>query len=419
MGSSRRKFLRTTAGGISASWAGLRIFAGPGELSLASSADDGSPASQPFVYGTAFYRPPNPPASMRRQMLKTIAQEYKFNIIRIYSSWVYHHREPERFNFEELEEVMGYCDEFGLRVLMGVIIEDAPYWLEAAHPETRYVDADNQAFRLGGSGNNVSGGWPGLCLDWEPVRENAGKFIQEMAKTVAKHSSMYAYDCWNEPHVEPAGSHRFSSTLEQRMFCYCPKTIAAFQHWLEARYGTIDRLNEAWVRPYPNWNVIDAPRRKGTYSDWVDWRRFMIERSTNELRFRVDNVRAVDSRHLLESHAGNQVVVEPMALTGVNTWRLAEVVETWGISNFPRWQPVPTMPIYQGAARLEITRSNAGNKPFWMTELQGGHGSSGLFQSPHMRPQDIRLWNWMAVACGAKGLLYWAYHSEEIGRAHV
>ena len=39
----------------------------------------------------------------------------------------------------------------------------------------------------------------------------------------------------------------------------------------------------------------------------------------------------------------------------------------------------------------------------------------GCSQSPHMRPQDIRLWNWMAVACGAKGMLYWAYHSEATG----
>ncbi len=348
-------------------------------------------------------------------MLKDIAEKYKFNIIRIYSSWVYHHREPDRFTFDELEEVLGYCDEFGLRVLMGVIIEDAPYWLEEAHPETRYVDANDQAFRLGGSGNNVSGGWPGLCLDWEPVRDAAGKFIQEMARTVGKHSSMYAYDCWNEPHIEPAGAHRFTSTVEERLYCYCPKTIAAFQQWLERRYGTIDKLNDAWVRPYPDWKAIEPPRHKGTYSDWVDWRRFMIERSTNELRFRVENVRATDTQHVMESHAGSQIVVGPMSLIGVNTWRLAEVVETWGISNFPRWSPVPTMPIHMGAARIEVTRSNAGSKPFWMTELQGGHGSSGLFESPHMRPQDIRLWNWMGVACGAKGLLYWAYHSEATG----
>ena len=100
---------------------------------------------------------------------------------------------------------------------------------------------------------------------------------------------------------------------------------------------------------------------------------------------------------------------------GINTWRLAEVVDTWGLSTFPAGV-MPTMPVYHGAASIEITRSNAGGKPFWMTELQGGHGKQRtVVRSPKMRPRDIRLWNWMAVACGARGLLYWAYHSEATG----
>ena len=414
MASSRRQFLCTAAGTIGVSWGGMRILAGQTTAPSAEKAGQLPRLTQPFIYGSAFYRPPNPPASMRREMLKTFAQEYKFNIIRIYSPWAYHNREPERFNFQELEEVMGYCDEFGLRVLLGVITEGAPWWLEAAHPETRYVDANDLPQRLAGSGNNISGGWPGLCLDWEPVRQAAGKFIGELAKAVARHPSMYAYDCWNEPHIEPSGGHRFSHTVEESLFCYCPRTIAEFQHWLENRYGSLDRLNEAWVRQYPDWKVIDPPRRKGTYSDWVDWRRFIIERSTDEMRFRVDSIRAVDSLHLAESHAGPTAAVEPIVLFGINTWRLAEVVETWGVSCFPRWSEEP-VPVCFGAAKLEITRSNAGQKPFWMTELQGGHGSSGLWHGPKMRTRDIRLWNWMAVACGAKGILYWAYHTEATG----
>ena len=163
---------------------------------------------------------------------------------------------------------MGYCDEFGIKVLMGVILEDAPWWLEAAHPETRYVNANDHAQRLEGSGNNVSGGWPGLCLDWQPVRDAASKFIREMAKVVSAHSSMYAYDCWNEPHIEPAWGHHFPEdavNIEGRLYCYCPRTIAEFQKWLQKRYGTIDQLNEAWVRSYPNFTTIDPPREQGTY----------------------------------------------------------------------------------------------------------------------------------------------------------
>jgi beta-galactosidase GanA len=412
---TRREFIRTAAGGIAVSWGGLRIFAGPQGLAQSPAADQTKIHQKFFVYGSAFYRPPNPPASERRSMLKTIAQEYKFNTIRIYASWVYHNPEQDRFEFKELQDVMGYCDEFGIKVLMGVILEDAPWWLEAAHPETRYVNANDHAQRLEGSGNNVSGGWPGLCLDWQPVRDAASKYIREMAKVVSAHPSMYAYDCWNEPHIEPAWGHHFPETavnIEGRLYCYCPRTIAEFQKWLQKRYGTIDQLNDVWVRSYPNFSTIDPPREHGTYMDWVDWRRYIIERSTSELRFRVENVRASDTKSLLECHAGLQVAVGPIAILGNNPWRLAEVVETWGLSNFPRWE---LMPAYLGTSRLELTRCNAAGKPFWMTELQGGHGNSGLARSRYMRPRDIRLWNWIAVVTGAKGVIYWAYHTEATG----
>jgi len=50
----------------------------------------------------------------------------------------------------------------------------------------------------------MTGGWPGLCLDWEPVRKAAGQFVRELVKVLVPHSSLYAYDYWNEPHIEPA-----------------------------------------------------------------------------------------------------------------------------------------------------------------------------------------------------------------------
>ena len=245
------------------------------------------------------------------------------------------------------------------------------------------------------------------------VRQAAGRFIREMETVVSAHPSMYAYDCWNEPHIEPAWGHHFSETTDELLFCYCTGTIAEFRRWLERRYGSIDRLNEAWVRRYPNWNVIEPPRNRGTYLDWIDWRRFMADRLTDEMRFRVDNVRAVDSHHIIESHGPHHPPVEGTTILGTNAWRLAEIVDTWGLSLFPRLFGIPA---YTGAAKLEITRSNAGGKDFWMTELQGGHGNDGLlWRGPKMRAQDIRLWNWLAVACGAKGILYWTYHTEATG----
>jgi beta-galactosidase len=416
---TRRAFLRALGSGAAVSWGGLKVFAGPSvsEPALLANQQGASPAL--FVYGTAFYRPPNPPIGERRAMLKSIAQRYQFNTVRIYSAWVYHHLAPDRFDFTELTEVMGYCDEFGLRVLFGVILEEAPYWLEAAHPQSRYVNANDHAQRLGVTGNNVSGGWPGLCLDSPPVRRAAAVFIRKVVGVVSQHPSLYAYDCWNEAHIEPAVMDRrfpgATTSVEDSVYCYCPATLAAFRRWLEQRYGTLENLNAAWVRRYSRWALVDPPRAQGTYLDWLDWRRFMIERTTVELRFRVEHIRAVDKRGLLECHALAPSSVAPaplgpLALLGVNAWRLAELVQTWGISNFPRWEPTP---VYLGAAGLELTRCQANSQPFWMTELQAGR--SGLLEGRNMRPQDIRLWNWLAVATGAKGILYWTYHTEATG----
>ena len=92
-------------------------------------------------------------------------------------------------------------------------------------------------------------------------------------------------------------------------------------------------------------------------------------------------------------------------------WR--KLLDAWGMSLFPRWQ-FPD--IYHGAAKYEITRSNAAGKPFYLTELQAGHGNEGLWRSPKMRPRDIRIYNWLAVAMGAKGVIYWNYQAEATGR---
>jgi len=410
---SRRNFIRTATGLIAANWGGLRILAGQASaMGQSSHGSHSVPVPQEFIYGTEFFRPPNPPRALRHEMLKAIANEYKFNTIRIYCSWVYLNPEPGKFDFTEIEEVLDDCDQLGLKVLMGAVIEEAPYWLEAAHPESRFVDALGVQQRLQTASINMSGGWPSLCMDWAPIRDAAEKFLGELATVVSKHSSMYAYDVWNEPHLEPSGGREFNASTDQKLYCYCEKTVSSFQNWLKRRYGTLEKLSEAWVRRYPSWDVIDPPRGPGSYVDWVDWRRFMMERSTEEMHFRVKTLRAVDTRSILESHVFSQAAILPLALQAINPWRLAELMETWGLSYFPRWQESP---IYFGAAQIELTRAAAAGKPFWITELQGGHGSNGIRRSRQMRPRDIRLWNWMLVAMGGKGIIYWCYLTEATG----
>jgi beta-galactosidase len=348
-------------------------------------------------------------------MIDAIANKYQFNIIRVFLPWDYYNPAPGEFHFDDLEELLGICDEYDMRVLMTVHQGITPYWLEQAHPETRYVNARGEAIHLGGSGGSYSGGWPGLCLDWEVVQEAAARFVHELAKVCVPHRSLYAYDVWNEPQIVRALATTDSMARPtEKLFCYCERTIAEFRSWLQRRYGSLDRLNQAWIRRYPNWKAIDPPRCPiQMYADWLDWRQFIQERTADYMKFWVKNVRDIDPDHIVETHINHFPPIQPATLTGVQGWRLAEPVQVFGLSFYPYWWD---MPADKGTAALEITRSCAGGKDFWVTELQGGHANEGYWRSAPMRARDIRFWNWMSVAAGAKGIIYWAYVAEGTGR---
>ena len=368
-----------------------------------------------FICGSLLYRPPNPPRAERREILRTMSQEHHFNLMRAFPTWDYYQRGPNDYNFEEIEELMQYCDEFKIKVLMGVAIETAPYWLEVAHPETRWVDSTGRPTHLRGNSSHITGGFPGLCLDWEVVQEAARGFIRELVVVVSKHPSMYAWDAWNEPVLRAADGRNIWATTPEMLFCYCERTIAAFREWLKQRYTTIDGLNAAWSRLYPGWDAVDAPRILGTSADWVDWRRYMIERSQRDMHLRADTVRAAGSKHIVGSHAGQgSPPLGSFAIQAVNTARLAEVVDFWGLSQFPRG---PGAQLFENAANMELARSSANGKEFWLTELQGGDSRLGLVDGGFfMRPKDIRTFNWLALATGAKAVVYWQYLPEGTGQ---
>jgi beta-galactosidase len=352
-------------------------------------------------------------------MIEGIVDRYQFNLIRVLANWDYYNPKPGVYQFDDIEQLLGICDEFGVRVLMTVLLESAPYWIEEAHPETRFVNAQGQALHLGGSGTHYTGGAPGLCFDWPVVREAAAAYIRELTRISAPHRCLYAYNIWNEPRqVDYESEDEVPGAAPQRpsehLYCYCERTIGAFRTWLERRYETLARLNDAWVRRYPDWESIDPPRRLiNMYADWMDWRQFIQERMTEEMHFRARAVRQGDPTRRLESHGGYDVPpLFSAAVNGVQHWRLAQAVDVYGCSFYPSWAVTP---IDQAAATLEIARSYARGKDFWVSELAGNYANLGYLHESVMPARAVRVWNWLSVAAGAKAIIYWTYLTEGTG----
>jgi beta-galactosidase GanA len=414
---TRRKFLEGAAAGLGVTLGGARVLAEP--PTSADLDERGLGVERNFVYGTHFYHPESGPRPDQfRSMIDAIANKYHFNIIRIFPPWDYYNPRPGEYHFDDLEQLLNICDEFDVRVLMGIMIESSPYWLEQAYPRTRHVNAQGQPFRLQGNGGHYTGGSPGLCLDWEVIREAAALFIHALVKLSASHRSLYAYDVWNEPNLIDWGYGELTrtpalATVGWPLFCYCDATVFEFQKWLRRRYsGSLDRLNKAWIRRFPDWRAIYPPTIPWQmYTDWMDWRKFLQDRTAEFISFRVTAVRDIDTKHIIECHVADFPPVTSATRRGTQNWKLAKAVEIFGLSYYP---PADA-PLCQSAALVDVTRSNAAGKEFWMTELAGNFFNRGYRRSPPMRPRKMRTSNWLAVAAGAKGIVYWTYLTEGTG----
>ncbi len=365
-----------------------------------------------FLYGTAAYRPTNPPRAKFRKHMSLIKKELGFDLLRLRVQWNPINRLMDQFEFDELDELMDLAEEFGLQVFLEISLQEAPYWLEEAHPESRYVNAFGQAAELGPNESIQIGGYPGLCFHHGPVLEAGERFLRAVVKHFKGHKALLAYNCWNEPHLEPAWMSTWDNPGES-LFCYCQGSKDAFRRWLAERYGDVETLNKTWGRAFRSWNDAQPPARRGHYADWLDWGRFWHDELREHMQWRYDILRDADPDRFIMSHSGAVPPFLKRPTAFIHNWKLAEPVDLWGTSLAPLYH---NWSLDECAGTLEATRSAARGKPFWLAELSGGACYVKDFRrGPLPTARDLQTWNWLAVCCGAKASVHWCSLEERTG----
>jgi beta-galactosidase len=372
------------------------------------------PDKKTFRYGTAYWRPPSPPRDQHRFHLQRIKRDLGFDLVRLHVTWNWHNRRPDEFDFDELHEILGICDELGLDALLQMHIETAPYWLEAEHPEARYVNANGRTVELGPQEAAPSGGYPGLCFHNQAVTQAADRYLREIVRQLKSHRSVTYYDCWNEPHLEPVWCNNAWGNMGDRVYCYCDASRRAFRQWLARRYGDIQMLNSTWPRAYTSFDQVNPPALSGHYADWLDWFRFWYDQLQEQMRWRVKLIKEEDSTRPVISHSGAVPPVLARANACINNFMLADPVDMWGTSFAPQafsWD------LATCAQVIELTRAAARGKPFWVSEMPGGAANIQGFRTSRIpRPKDYHLWNWLAASLGSVGTIHWCYVSERTGQ---
>ena len=273
-----------------------------------------------------------------------------------------------------------------------------PEWLASSEPDLLYrqIDGIRCQSRMGGS-SSTGGFYAGPCLDNPKSREYAGKFLCALAQRYKDHPAMLGYDIWNECNYA-------------ENICCCPYTLKVYQQWLERKYGNIQTLNKIWHRySYTNFSQIGPPPELSLYPESIDWIEFRKENFYEQMQWRIDTIRSIDSKNLITAHGTADTMSVKACVRGHDDWLAASKVQIYGYTFVPSRRGNEAWKAFHAG---DLTRCASEEKSFWHAETQGGP----LWLQPQVwgrsrhdgrisSPSDIRQWNLTSVMCGARGLL--------------
>jgi len=142
--------------------------------------------------------------------------------------------------------------------------------------------------------------------------------------------------------------------------------------------------------------------------------RFLLDYNSWYLNWLAGEVKKYDAKSHL--HVNTHAIFDTYAEYDFTKWRSildsfgGSAHASWHFGNFTR-----NNYHYAMAANSEIIRSGAGDKPWIMTELQGGNNlwSGGIPMCP--TKQEIEQWMWTIIGSGGKGMIFWSLNARSAG----
>ncbi|HYP60557.1 MAG TPA: beta-galactosidase [Thermomicrobiales bacterium] len=224
---------------------------------------------------------------------------------------------PEQYTWDWLDRAIESLANQDLGVVLGTPTGAPPPWLIEQHPDILPVDPEGRTRNLGSRKHYDHA---------SPVyREHARRIAQAMAERYGQHEAVIGWQIDNE----------WGESDSTRS--YGPVSAAAFRAWLRNRYGSLERLNEAWggvfwSQEYSDWDQIDPPNltmNDPNPSHTLDFYRFSSDAIVDFQNLQVEVIRAASPGRFI-THNGMGHFGE------VDYYKCAEMLD------FMSWDSYPT-----------------------------------------------------------------------------
>jgi beta-galactosidase len=305
-------------------------------------------------------------------------------------SWASLEPAPGVYQFEQLDRIMDMLAEHGIAADLATATASPPTWMSRRYPEM--LPVTREGVRL------VHGSRRHYCPNSPAYRHESAELVQRLAERYAAHSALKLW------HVDNEYSCHVSA-------CYCDQCAAAFRQWLQARYGSLEALNEAWAtsfwsQHYFSWEDVLPPRlmpAQNNPSQALDYQRFTSD-SLLECYL-------IQARILREVTPEVPITTNFMsAFKPVDYFAWAQHIDIVSNDSYPP----NSAPAWETALVDDLMRSLKGGQPYLLME-QSPSQVNWMPQNPQKRPGRMRMLSYQNVAHGADGLMFFQWRQSRAG----
>jgi beta-galactosidase len=322
------------------------------------------------------------------------------NVVRMGEfTWGLCEPQEEKYDFGWLRRVMDVLGKSGIKVVLATPTAAPPIWLARKHPEILPLDECGLV--------KHEGTRRAVCLNSDVFWDHSKRIVTAMAKELGKHPQLIAWQIDNGL----GGNYTEAAFNED--------TRREWHFWLEAKYETVERMNELmglrhWGQVVSSWKEVPMPMAAPAAHNpalVLDWCRFSSDTIVQYVKMQADLLHELTPQRPVTTN------LRPL-LHRFDHFDLAEVIDFVSIESTAALKARSSelaceIDMLRCLKKTDI-RAPDGDTGFWVMEQKAGNVNWQDVNSL-VRPGVLRMFTYQLVSRGADAILFFRWRQPRFG----
>lgn len=363
----------------------------------AFAAEKTPPPIPPLMWGAAWYPEQWTETEWERDLERM--QAAGINMVRI-GEFAWSSLEPSegRYELDWMERAVAAAARHGIVTIIGTPSDTPPAWMTTKYPEILRVDEEGRQLQHGSRRH--------FSIGSTKYRELCAKMVGQLARRFGQNPHVVAWQIGNE-YTEDS---------------FDPESRRRFHAWLEAKYHSLEALNQQWMtaywsQTYTEWSQVPMTTGRANPGLLLDYKRFVTDTWRSFQSNQVEVLRKhVASRQLITTNLGG--------LGWANRFNRQQVAADLDVISWDEYLGAGWFDnAKNGTGHLDPLRSGATHdlvrgwkqQNFWVLEMPPGFVDWSSVSNSLDRG-ETRAMAWHAVGHGADCVAFWQWRSALNGQ---